>query len=145
MKAIFGRKIRLGRLSIPIWTILAVPAVALAAGQAVGPVLAGSVTGSVGLTVEQAITLDVDNRDLDQRIVVNGADDAVTTTNDEGTEFSVAMELNVGQRVTADFYLWNASGVSGAAILELNVPAGIDVRSPMSQASKRASWVTAHG
>ncbi len=145
MKAIFGRKIRLGRLSIPIWTILAVPAVALAAGQAVGPVLAGSVTGSVGLTVEQAITLDVDNRDLDQRIVVNGADDAVTTTNDEGTEFSVAMELNVGQRVTADFYLWNASGVSEAAILELNVPAGIDVRSPMSQASKRASWVTAHG
>ena len=81
MKAIFGRKIRLGRLSIPIWAILAVPAVALAAGQALGPVLAGSVTGSAGLTVAQAITLDVDNLDLDERIVVNGADDAVTWQN----------------------------------------------------------------
>jgi hypothetical protein len=31
-----------------------------AAGQAVGPVLVGSVTSSVRLTVEQAITVDTD-------------------------------------------------------------------------------------
>jgi hypothetical protein len=95
--------------------------------QAAGPVLAGSVKGIVGLTVEQAVTLDVDNFDLDERIEVTGAADAVTTTNDEDTGFAVAMELNVGQNVTALFNLFKYTDEDAAMILELNAPAGIDV------------------
>ncbi len=124
-----GRKLRIGRFSVPAYLAVAagLAVTGVAAGQAVGPVLAGSVTGSVGLTVEQAVMLDVDNFDLGDRIEVTGADDAVTTTNDEGTEFSVAMELNVGQNVEALSNLFKATDEDAAMILELNVPAGIDV------------------
>ena len=56
-----------------------------------------------------------------------GADDAVTSRNDEGTEFTVAMELNVGERVYACLYLQNESQADASAYLELAVPIGIDV------------------
>ena len=142
------KKVRMGRISVPVWTTaLALAVAGLAAGQAVGPVLTGSVTGTAGLTIEQAITLDVD-RPLDERIVVSDADDAVTTTNDEGTEFTVAMELNVGQTVTATFNLNNASGAAGSAMLELSVPTGIDVEvtdeTDLSEAQiSRNAWLMA--
>ncbi len=100
MKSIFSKKVRLGRISIPVWTsVLTLAAVAMTAGQTVGPVLADSVTGTVGLTVEQAITLDTDaglgnNPSVD---APNGGDlDWVSTFNDEGTEFTVAVEMFVG-------------------------------------------------
>ena len=127
LKSTLGRKVGVGRISIPVWTgVLALAVSGLAAGQAVGPILTGSVTGSAGLTIEQAIMLDTD-LDLGANPVISGADDAVTTRNDEGTEFTVAMELNVGQTVEATFFLQNESGNDGAALLELSVPTGIDV------------------
>jgi hypothetical protein len=130
MKSILSKKVRLGRISVPVWTsVLTLAAVAMTAGQAVGPVLAGSVTGTVGLTVEQAITLDTDTLGENPSVdAPNGGDiDWVSTFNDEGTEFTVAVEMFVGQRIELNLDLVNDSGVSGAAMLELNVPAGIDV------------------
>lgn len=50
---LFGR-LRLGRLAIPIWVLAAVLAAA-AAGQAVGPVLVGTLAGDTSLVVEQAL------------------------------------------------------------------------------------------
>ena len=127
MKSILSKKVRLGRISVPVWTsVIALAVMGLAAGQAVGPVLAGSVTGTTGLTIEQAITLDT-AYDLGDNPTVSGDDDAVTTRNDEGTEFTIAIELNVGERVTAVFNMQNHSDADAAAILELDVPAGIDV------------------
>ena len=146
MKNLLASKIRLGRVSVPVWTsVLALAVTGLAAGQAVGPVLTGSVTGSVGLTVEQAITMDTD-RGVNG-LNVSGADDSVSTVNDEGTEFTVAVELNVGQRILIDGFVRNDSGADGAVMLELNVPAGIDVEldelgDDMGEAQlTRSSWL----
>ncbi len=48
--------LRLGRWHVPVWLLVAAATVLLAvAGQAVGPVLVGSVSGLAGLTVEQSI------------------------------------------------------------------------------------------
>ena len=129
MKNLFGTKVRVGRISIPVWTgVMALAISGLAAGQAVGPVLSGSVTGSAGLTVEQAVLLDTrDGFDVGLNPFVGGADDWATTRNDEGTEFTIAIELNVGETVYACVNLSNESGNDAAAMLELAVPAGIDV------------------
>ena len=127
-KVLRGR-FRMGRVRVPAWgavTILSLAVAALAAGQAVGPVLSGSVTGSAGLTIEQTVTLDTDLA-LGSNPSVSGADDFVTTRNDEGTEFTIAAELNVGQTIYVCLYLQNDSGAGAAAALELNVPQGIDV------------------
>ena len=129
MSKFFSKKVRMGRISIPVWTsVLALAVTGLAAGQAVGPVLAGSVTGIVGLTVEQATTLDT-SYDLGNNpsVYVGDPTDFVSTFNDEGTEFMVAMEMHVGENVELVFNLSNDSGVSGSAALELNIPAGVDV------------------
>ncbi|MBI2916509.1 MAG: hypothetical protein HYY01_00810 [Chloroflexi bacterium] len=120
MKHMFGKKVHLGRFAVPVWTIgLAGLLVAAVAGQAVGPVLSGSVQGSAGLVVSQTVVLK-------QAPTVVG-DDGAATMNDEGTAFTVAIETQVGQ--TSDFRLAlvNDSGAPANFILELNAPAGIDV------------------
>ena len=127
IKGMFDQKLGLGRVALPLWMVgLAGVLTAAAAEQAVGPVLTGSTSGSVNLTVEQAITLDTDLT-LGNNPTVSSADDSVTTRNDEGTAFTVAAELNVGQQITTTLFLQNDSGADAAAVLELNVPAGIDV------------------
>ena len=127
LKRAASRRIRIGRVGIPVWTtIVAFAAMGLAAGQAVGPVLNGAVTGSAGLTVEQAIVLDTD-MPLGANPATSDADDAVTTRNDEGTKFTIAMELNVDQNVLTCLYLQNDSDADASAVLELNVQYGIDV------------------
>jgi hypothetical protein len=101
-------------------------ALVAAAGQAVGPVLSGSVTGTTALTAEQAVLLDTD-LPVGENPQTFGADDAVTTRNDKGTQFAIAAELHVGQQMFVCLYLENKSEADAAAILELNVPQGIDV------------------
>lgn len=116
-----GRKVRLGRLAVPIWAIAAAGlTIAAVAGQAVGPVLTGSVSGSTGLVVSQTVVLD-------SAPTGSGTDDFAATVNDEGTAFTVALETQVGQNQTVTLDLANKSGKSANVILELNVPAGIDV------------------
>ena len=121
IRNVLGRKLRIGRLGLPVWTVvLAIAAVGAVAGQAVGPVLAGSVTGSTGVVLEQAVVLS-------GTISVNSADDAASTVNDEGTGFTVAVETDVGQSQTVAIGVSNTSAASANAILSLNVPAALDV------------------
>lgn len=129
MKKVLGRKVGRGRFMLPVWTLaIAVAIIAAAAGQAVGPVLAGSLTGTVSVVVEQSITLDTDYPIGDNPTVsTSGTADSVATRNDEGTHFTLAAELHQGEEVTLDLFLQNDSGEDSASILELNVPAGLDI------------------
>ncbi len=124
MKA-FSKKIHLGRIAMPLWALaLAGAAVVAAAGQAVGPVLSGSVTGSAGLTVEQSLLLSETASD---HSVGSSPIDGLVVVNDEGTSFTAAIELYVGDTVTLNLDLNNVSDAAANGILELNVPAGVDV------------------
>ena len=132
LQHLLGKKVRVRRLGIPVWLILPVLVIlGVTAGQAVGPVLAGSVTGSTGVVLEQAIILS-------GLITVSGADDAASTTNDEGTLFTVAIETDVGQSQTVAIGLSNPSGAEANAILSLNVPAALDVALEANTGSNEA-------
>ena len=138
----FGRslrnKVRLGRIRVPVWTLaLTVVLVLAAAGQAVGPVLAGSVTGKAGVVVSQTVVLAGAPADAGAGVSIDGygngsidavdADDSVGTVNDEGTEFAYALETQVGQTSIINLDLDNQSGVSANFILEIHAPAGLDI------------------
>ncbi len=117
-----GKKVHLGRMGLPVWTIgLGLTLVAAVAGQAVGPVLSGSVQGSAGLVVSQTIVL------ASAPVADGNEDDFASTMNDEGTAFTFALETQVGQNQTVTLELDNHSGAEANGILELSVPAGIDV------------------
>ncbi len=123
---VMTRKVRLGRIAFPIWALaLAGAAVLAAAGQAVGPVLSGSVTGSAGLTVEQAVVLAEGGTIVVDSLDPN--DEGLGVINDEGTSFTVAIELHVGDTVIIKLPVVNLSDASANAILELVPPAGVDV------------------
>ena len=131
IRKIFGRKVGKGKVALPLWTVgIAAMAIAAVAGQAVGPVLSGSVTGSVGVVVEQTVRLGDPGSITD----VGGggpdvaADDFAATVNDEGTGFTITIETDVGQRTETNFTLYNDSGQTANAMLQLNVPAGLDVQ-----------------
>jgi len=125
----FTRKIRLGRLGLPLWSLaLAGVAVVAAAGQAVGPVLSGSVSGTAGLTVEQAVVLST-TAGAHTVAYTSGhtTDDALVVANDEGTSFTAAIELHAGDTVILKLDLDNVSDANANAILELSCPKGVDV------------------
>jgi hypothetical protein len=115
-------------MSIPIWLVgLAVLLVAAAAGQAVGPVLSGGVQGSAGLTVEQSVLLSSTASDHSVAYASPHGDDAVVTVNDDGTAFTAAIELHVGDTVDLLLDVDNVSDASANAIIELSVPGGLNV------------------
>ncbi|MBI4310308.1 MAG: hypothetical protein HY681_00895 [Chloroflexi bacterium] len=124
MKAL-SKKVGLGRFRMPLWALaLAGVAIVAAAGQAVGPVLSGSVTGSAGLVVEQSLVLD----DSSTVMSHSGTDDSLLVINDEGTSFTAAVEMHVGDYDNVIFLeIRNDSDADANAIVELNVPRGIDV------------------
>ncbi len=128
-----GWRVRLGRFMVPVWTMaLGAVLVATVAGQAVGPVLSGSVQGSAGLVVGQTLVLSaapsVGTQTVDSFGTVTGPVDSVGTVNDEGTAFTVAIETQVGRSQTIVLALANGSGKPANGILELSVPAGVDVQ-----------------
>jgi len=137
-----------------MWTIgLAGVMVAAVAGQAVGPVLSGSVQGSAGLVVSQTVVLAKAPENSPDATISSVAytaatqDDFAATMNDEGTAFTVALETQVGQLAIVSLTLLNGSGKNANFILELNAPAGIDVdadgmdnASNMSQLNKN-TWL----
>ncbi|MDP6513257.1 MAG: hypothetical protein QF878_08735 [SAR202 cluster bacterium] len=123
-----GRKFKLGRMSIPVWLVgLAVLLVAAAAGQAVGPVLSGGVQGSAGLTVEQSVLLSSTASDHSVVYASPHGDDAVVTVNDDGTGFTAAIEMHVGDTLDLMLDVDNVSDASANAIIELSVPGGLNV------------------
>jgi hypothetical protein len=116
---------------MPLWSVgLAGAIVVAAAGQAVGPILSGSVTGDIGATVSQSITVDTEGLPLNQRIesvAPGNTDDFVATSDDEGTHFTVAYENNVGDMAVIRIHLLNRSEADAAAKLVLDIPANVDV------------------
>ena len=145
MKKLLKRKIGFGRFAVPMWFAgLSVLIIAATAGQAVGPVLSGGVQGSTGLVVEQSIVLD----DTAASHSVTGADDAVVTVNDDGSSFTAAIEMHVGDTGILKPAINNNSDADGNAIMELNVPRGIDVEVEASTGTTlkeaqltRSSWL----
>ena len=124
MSHVLTRNVRVGRIRAPLWTFVAALVLMTAAGQAVGPVLSGGLTGTAGVAVEQAVILDSESG---SSTTVTDAEDFVVTTNDEGTAFTVAIEMHVGDSPTLELDLDNISDATANALLELNVPAGIDL------------------
>ena len=109
LRKFLGHKVGKGKFALPLWTVgLAAMAIAAVAGQAVGPVLSGSVSGSVGVVVEQTLRLDVDSSSIIEDDD-DDADDFAATVNDEGTGFTVAVETDIGQIQTVNFELMNDS------------------------------------
>ena len=104
--------------------------VVAAAGQAVGPVVSGGIQGFAGLTIEQSMVLSSTGADHGVFDSAGGGgsphDDAIVTLNDEGTAFTAAIELHVGDTEYLVIDLDNGSDVQANVIMELNVPAGID-------------------
>jgi hypothetical protein len=123
MSKTFGKKLSFGRLSMPVWLVAAAGlAVVAAAGQAVGPVLAGSVTGTASVVAQQSVRLGGGSS------VTGAPGDSLVVENDEGTSFTAAIETHVGQTgVKLNLDVKNFSNADASAVLELNVPAGIDV------------------
>lgn len=124
-------KFKIDRMSILVWLIgLTVLMVVAAAGQAVGPVVSGGIQGFAGLTIEQSMVLSSTSADHGVFDSAGGGgsphDDATVTLNDEGTAFTAAIELHVGDTEYLVFDLDNGSDVQANVIMELNVPAGID-------------------
>ena len=104
--------------------------VVAAAGQAVGPVVSGGIHGFAGSTIEQSMVLSSTTADHGVFDSAGGGgsphDDVIVTLNDQGTAFTAAIELHVGDTEYLVLDLDNGSAVQANAIMELNVPAGID-------------------
>ena len=126
-----GHKFKIDRMSIPVLLKgLTVLIVAASAGQAAGPVLSGGIQGFAGLTIEQSMVLSSTSADHGVFDSAGGGgsphDDATVTLNDEGTAFTAAIELHVGDTEYLVLDLDNGSDLQANVIMELNVPAGID-------------------
>ena len=65
-------------------------------------------------------------------MTVAGADDWVTTVSDEGTGFTATIEAHIGDSPVLRLDVDNASDGLANAVLELNVPAGVDVETEES-------------
>ncbi|MBI4311412.1 MAG: hypothetical protein HY681_06485 [Chloroflexi bacterium] len=126
------RKLSLGALHLPAWAVgvalpivlLAMAAVAMAAssGQAVGPVLSGSITGSAGVTAQQALT--VTTCDITTH---SASDDALCAIGAQQTTFTAAIEMHRGDKPVISLGIFNASQVDVNGTIALSVPPGFDV------------------
>ncbi|MBI4337087.1 MAG: hypothetical protein HY683_04570 [Chloroflexi bacterium] len=134
--------VRLGRFGLPLWAVaLAVVIIGAAAGQAIGPVLAGAVTGTAGVVAEQSIVLHTDTYASSH----GGNDDALAVINDEGTSFTAAIEQHMGDTETVlVLNLSNVSNDGANALLTLNVPAGVDVEVESLDANLEEAQMTAN-
>jgi len=82
------------------------------------------VSGTAGLVVEQSLVLDAFSTVFSH----SGTDDSLLVINDEGTSFTAAVELHVGDYDNVIFLeINNNSDADANAMVELNVPRGIDV------------------
>ena len=123
------RPVGVGRASVPAWTVgLALVVSALAAGQAVGPILSDAIAGSASLTVEQTVLLDTDFEIRDSSISagLKPFPDFVSTHNDEGTHFTVGFETLNGS--DSEFEIVLAEVDRPAAVeLRLVIPPNLDI------------------
>ncbi len=128
-----GLRVSVGRhTAIPAWPlVVALGLIALAAGQAVGPVLSGSATGQTSVTVSLGLTLDIDY-DMDQNprfetTPGRDPDDSVAVRAPDGSQFTASGELHTGETAVLDVFLENGTEADAAAIVEVTVPSGVEV------------------
>ncbi len=128
----FRRTLSLGRLRLPAWMVGAALPVGLLAigmavtlassGQAVGPVLSGSITGSAGVTAQQALVISA--CDITSH---GGADDALCDVAAQGVSFTAAIEIHRHDKAVIALGINNTSQADVNATIELSVPTGFDV------------------
>ena len=105
---------------IPAW-VLAGLLVLAASGAATGTVLAGQVTGDLGVTISQSLLVgDVDTRTKD-----NNAADSYDAVTDDKTAFTSGIELLQGDCYYVGLFLENASDFDLTADMVLDLPNGI--------------------
>jgi len=114
-----GKNLHILGKSIPA-AVLAFAIILSTAGAAVGVVLAGRVTGTVGATVGQALVI----RQV-AGTSVSGADRALVTVEDNGTAFTASAEVNTGDQFNVNLALANLSGAELVGELTLVAPEGI--------------------
>lgn len=136
----FRRRVRLGCFGPPLWAVLvSAVAIAAAAGQALGPVLAGNIAGTSQtqstLTASQTVrlgaapvepvaaTFTIEGETLTTTLAV----DFAATANDDGTQFRVVSVVRVGQTAAFQFALLNASGKPANFTVKITAPPELDV------------------
>ncbi|MBI2916924.1 MAG: hypothetical protein HYY01_02935 [Chloroflexi bacterium] len=124
LNRVMGRRLRLGGIGFPVWAIgLATVLAGAFSAQAVGPVLSGNIQGFGGLVASQALVIKTGSPSN----LVDGADQSVVAVNEEGTDFTVAIETVIGREQTLKLVLVNLSGKEVNGVLELNSPSGVSV------------------
>ena len=126
----FTKKVRVGRYGMPMWSaalavVVAVGGIAAAAGQALGPVLAGGAGGNVGVVASQNIFYkDVvatkgHSGDIDQ---------AVANIDTSGLILQGAFRMHRGDSPsTLDITLENRGDNTKSATIKVTRPAGTSV------------------
>jgi hypothetical protein len=141
-KKSIGSKRGIRPFGLPTWALgLALLVVFAAAGVPVGPVLNGSLTGKVGLTVEQSVVLGSGSTITDHL-----GDNSLVVTNDEGTSFTAAIEIHVGDGNWSLNLMWTTS----ATLRQTPSSSSTSLRSLMWKLSLRAQstkrkWTATHG
>ncbi len=125
-------KFGLGKMRLPAWMLGAfVPALMLvgaigvtlaSSGQAVGPVLSGAVSGTAGVTAQQALVLNSCSI-----LSHGGVDDALCDIGAQGTSFTAAIEMHQNDKAIVLLGITDTSQADVNGTLELSVPAGFDV------------------
>jgi len=133
--AVLKRRVPLWNSCVPVWSAAAAAIVVMgvAAGQAVGPVLAGDVTGTANVTAQQAIV--VTNKST--VTLGNPTDKGLVVVSDNGASFTAALEQHIGdghQRLNLN--IKNNSNATSSIVLQLKVPQGIDLA-----ANSANTWV----
>ena len=105
---IFGRP-------VPTW-ILGVIIITATAGAAAGTVLAGNVQGQIPTTVGQSLVLQA-----------VGGEVGFGAVSDNGTSFTAANEIRIGEDYDIDLDVKNESDEAIFASLVLDIPAGLTV------------------
>ncbi|MBI2916534.1 MAG: hypothetical protein HYY01_00945 [Chloroflexi bacterium] len=114
-----GKNMRILGKSVPA-AVVAMALILSTAGAAVGVVLAGRVTGSIGATVGQALVVR-----LNAGTSVTGAPRSLVTVEDDGTAFAASAELFTGDQFNVNLALANLSGQELTGELTLVAPEGI--------------------
>jgi len=127
---------RLGRytwLNRQLILILALAIAAFAGGaavdQTVGPTLEQAVHGQASVTAQSAVVFDTSFKMADTSLSAGFQpfDQFVGVIGDNGTSFTAAMETQINSTGEFNVPIANRSNANAAAILTLDVPAGIDV------------------
>ncbi len=109
---------------LPAWVLVAV-LISAAAGAGSGTLLTGGITGNVPTVVEQGVVVE------EPTVIAEGSgfanDQSFVSVNSDGTRFTVAVEMNVGDKFKAQIPVTNNSDSNLVAELSMEIPDGITV------------------